>query len=600
MSGLHTIDIEAEEPQSASAGRHGRAGAPLLGRTVQEYHGPWSERWRGGLRRLTVSPARRCRTGEDSQARSEPLSVAAGEEGPGGARRRCGARTGSGRGGPGRADGGGSGGGGGSTKGPGVRQRLAGRRNACRRSDHLQALCVRCFQPSHSLRLCSWLVWCLASLCIPCAVAVLLCLRARCSVLGTPFLAFSFGRGAVTEVLHALRCGLALSPVRHDLLCKKKGGGAKGKTLPTNSQPSSIESTLAWLQRAAAATAPAPVPRTAPALAGVGGSAVPSNQSSSPATGVERDCMTSCGSVKGVRYGHPCAHRTSKRSGEESQRCPLQDSGCAVGRRRARQTPKQDSRAGRIRCAKPISARLHKVSVTPRHSHLLDAGSAKASRRARETPQTGLYGRQWAQAPASNWFPGSRAGSQTRNVSMAPRNPTAGGLRGAKLKGGPRAQRWRCRAGSTKTLCSGADLANLARLRSAYGHEFAYTSSKKLPRQGAAAPHAERCAAHPRLAWWPYYMWVSMERWCHKANNELSDLHNPTPMQVVRAANSVMINIRRHLEHFCLCTSRAQTVGTHARAWRCVCVIYIYMPQWQPVAACALAGHVTASMIDQS
>ena len=48
------------------------------------------------------------------------------------------------------------------------------------------------------------------------------CIRARCSVLGTPFLALSFGGGAVTEVLHALRCGLALSPVRHDLPCKKK------------------------------------------------------------------------------------------------------------------------------------------------------------------------------------------------------------------------------------------------------------------------------------------------------------------------------------------------------------------------------------------
>ena len=120
MSGLHTIDIEAEEPQSASAGRHGRAGAPLLGRPVQEYHGPWSARWRGGLRRLAVSPARRCRTGEDGpRARSETLSVAAGEEGPGGARRRCGARI---RGGPGRAGGGGSGGGGGSTKGPGGRR----------------------------------------------------------------------------------------------------------------------------------------------------------------------------------------------------------------------------------------------------------------------------------------------------------------------------------------------------------------------------------------------------------------------------------------------------------------------------------------------
>ena len=40
--------------------------------------------------------------------------------------------------------------------------------------------------------------------------------------LGTPFLALSFGGGAVNEVLHALRCGLALSPVSHDLPTKKK------------------------------------------------------------------------------------------------------------------------------------------------------------------------------------------------------------------------------------------------------------------------------------------------------------------------------------------------------------------------------------------
>ena len=52
-----TIDIEAEEPQGASAGRHGCAGAPLLGCPVQEYHGTGRERWRGGLRRLAMSPA---------------------------------------------------------------------------------------------------------------------------------------------------------------------------------------------------------------------------------------------------------------------------------------------------------------------------------------------------------------------------------------------------------------------------------------------------------------------------------------------------------------------------------------------------------------
>ena len=83
MADAHTIDVEAEEPQGASAGRHGGAGAPLLGRPVQVYHGTGRERWRGGLRRLAVSPARRCRTGEDGcRARSEPLSVAAGEEEP--------------------------------------------------------------------------------------------------------------------------------------------------------------------------------------------------------------------------------------------------------------------------------------------------------------------------------------------------------------------------------------------------------------------------------------------------------------------------------------------------------------------------------------
>ena len=39
VADAHTIDIEAEEPQGASAGRHGCAGAPLLGCPVQEYHG---------------------------------------------------------------------------------------------------------------------------------------------------------------------------------------------------------------------------------------------------------------------------------------------------------------------------------------------------------------------------------------------------------------------------------------------------------------------------------------------------------------------------------------------------------------------------------
>ena len=79
-----------------------------------------------------------------------------------------------------------------------------------RRSDYLQALCVRCFQPSHSLRSCSSLVRCSASLCIACAVAVLFCLRT--SVLSCPRLslpALAFEGGANTEprfCIIALRC----------------------------------------------------------------------------------------------------------------------------------------------------------------------------------------------------------------------------------------------------------------------------------------------------------------------------------------------------------------------------------------------------------
>ena len=41
--------------------------------------------------------------------------------------------------------------------------------------------------------------------------------RACCSALGPPYLALPFGGRAVTEVLQDLRCGLALTPVRHDL-----------------------------------------------------------------------------------------------------------------------------------------------------------------------------------------------------------------------------------------------------------------------------------------------------------------------------------------------------------------------------------------------
>ena len=90
-------------------------------------------------------------------------------------------------------------------------------------SDHLQP-CVSVASSRHSPCVCA------VGLCVAwqtCAFLALwpsvsACVRARCSVLGTPFLALSFGRGAVTEVLHALRCGLALSPVRHDLPCNQK------------------------------------------------------------------------------------------------------------------------------------------------------------------------------------------------------------------------------------------------------------------------------------------------------------------------------------------------------------------------------------------
>ena len=97
-------------------------------------------------------------------------------------------------------------------------------------------LCVRCFQPSLSLRSCSSLVCCSASVYIPCAVAVLFCLRTcvllcpRTSFPGPPL------GGAVTEVLHDLLCGLALSTVRHDLPSKKK----KKKKPPRGSLPCGV------------------------------------------------------------------------------------------------------------------------------------------------------------------------------------------------------------------------------------------------------------------------------------------------------------------------------------------------------------------------
>ena len=77
----------------------------------------------------------------------------------------------------------------------------------------------------------------LASLCIPCAAAVLFPAHERAALPRIrPYLALSFGGGAVTEVLHDLRCRLVLSSVRHDLfllknsnksLKERKVGGSK-------------------------------------------------------------------------------------------------------------------------------------------------------------------------------------------------------------------------------------------------------------------------------------------------------------------------------------------------------------------------------------
>ena len=91
----------------------------------------------------------------------------------------------------------------------------------------LGSLCVRCFQPSHSPRFCTLLVCCLASLCISLAVAVLFSLRTSVLLcprisLPAPFLR----RMCRHRGLQDLCCGLALSPVRHDLPPKKtKGAG---------------------------------------------------------------------------------------------------------------------------------------------------------------------------------------------------------------------------------------------------------------------------------------------------------------------------------------------------------------------------------------
>ena len=81
---------------------------------------------------------------------------------------------------------------------------------------------MRCFQPTHSLHLCGSFGCCLrASAYFALWPSCSACVRARCLVLGSPYLALSFGGGAVTEILHALLCGLALSPARHDLPGKK-------------------------------------------------------------------------------------------------------------------------------------------------------------------------------------------------------------------------------------------------------------------------------------------------------------------------------------------------------------------------------------------
>ena len=91
-----------------------------------------------------------------------------------------------------------------------------------RRSDNLQA-CV-CVASSHhfpcvpAVRLC---VARLASTFLALWPSCSACVRACCSSLG--FLSWpSLSGGAVTEVLHDLLCGLALSTVRHDLPSKKK------------------------------------------------------------------------------------------------------------------------------------------------------------------------------------------------------------------------------------------------------------------------------------------------------------------------------------------------------------------------------------------
>ena len=87
-----------------------------------------------------------------------------------------------------------------------------------RRSDHLAA-CV-CVASSHhtpcvpALCLCvAWPASAFLALWPSCSA----CVRACCSALESPYLPLTFEGCAVTEVLHDLRCGLALSPVRHDL-----------------------------------------------------------------------------------------------------------------------------------------------------------------------------------------------------------------------------------------------------------------------------------------------------------------------------------------------------------------------------------------------
>ena len=104
-----------------------------------------------------------------------------------------------------------------------------------RRSDNLQA-CV-CVASSHDIPCVPAVCLCvarLASAFLALWPSCFACVHARCSALGLPYLALPFRGGAVTDILHDLLCGLALSPVRHDLPSKKKTTGmASPRGAPT-------------------------------------------------------------------------------------------------------------------------------------------------------------------------------------------------------------------------------------------------------------------------------------------------------------------------------------------------------------------------------